>query len=312
MYTFEAQTGIIDSVGAAKGVQNPSYLALSPDKSTLYAVNEMADSLETTVSSFARNSSDGSLQFINKQPSRGGAPCYVSTDKNGDVQFSANYLGGSFTMFPVNDDGSLAKPAATVEQSGSALDSDIIAGINYVISKASSNDGVNMSLGKPASNSIANAVISAADGGLRFSISAGNSKVSAISFSPGRVEHPNVWTVSAFKHGDNFAVSFDCNINQGSNFSGPTSAPIEYSLPGNNIPSLAIGGGTTIMCGTSMAAPHIAGLLLAAPNDVTTDGVVSNDPDNDPDPIAVYDLPLAVSVSGAESRGCRRTEYLDC
>jgi len=40
-----------------------------------------------------------------------------------------------------------------------------------------------------------------------------------------------------------------------------------------------------VISGTSMAAPHFAGLLLLNP-EIATDGFVQDDPDNDPDPIA--------------------------
>lgn len=47
--------------------------------------------------------------------------------------------------------------------------------------------------------------------------------------------------------------------------------------------------------------PHIAGLLLAAPDDLGTDGTVNNDPDASPDEIAIY-APFTVSISGPEFR----------
>ena len=42
VYKFNTQTGNVDSVGAAAGVRNPSYLAATGDGSNLYAVNEMS------------------------------------------------------------------------------------------------------------------------------------------------------------------------------------------------------------------------------------------------------------------------------
>jgi subtilisin family serine protease len=40
------------------------------------------------------------------------------------------------------------------------------------------------------------------------------------------------------------------------------------------------------MSGTSMAAPHVAGLLLLKGNAITSSGTALNDPDGTPDRIA--------------------------
>ena len=66
-----------------------------------------------------------------------------------------------------------------------------------------------------------------------------------------------------------------------SNWGNP---PIENAAPGVGILSTKKGGGTTTFSGTSMAAPHVAGLLLLGA--VSTDGLACNDPDGNPDPIA--------------------------
>jgi hypothetical protein len=196
-----------------------------------------------------------------------------------------------------------------VSKDGHYTDGHLQAGIEYVESKASPDDIINMSLGGPTSESIDDAIITGADEGLRFVISAGNNKENAEYFSPARVEHSNVWTVSAFKQGDEFSAIFDYNhcghYYYGSNYGNP---PIEYSEPGERIKSLLRGGGVGMgyggpctASGTSYAAPMLAGLLLAAPRGITTDGTVSNDPDGDPDPIAVGKLPppsLSVSITG--------------
>lgn len=164
--------------------------------------------------------------------------------------------------------------------------SEIIEGIDYVAGKASPGDIVNVSLGDPSpdNSDVDNAVINAANNGIRFVIAAGNESQSANNVTPARVEHSNVWTVSAFDSSNIFA-SF-------SNFDNP---PIEYSSPGVNIESLAIGSGTTVKSGTSMSAPHIAGLLLASNFGTQTDGHVNNDPDGNSDPILVARL---VKISG--------------
>jgi len=165
--------------------------------------------------------------------------------------------------------------------------SSIVNGVDFVSIKAQPGDIINMSLGGNTSiTDVDDAVINAANTGLRFTIAAGNLSINANNFTPARVEHPNVWTMSAYDVNDNFA-SF-------SNFGNP---PIEYSGPGVDVFSLWKNNDTETISGTSMATPHIAGLLLTKPNDISTDGFVSNDPDGEPDPIAAY-TPFTVSKSG--------------
>ncbi|MBP7505056.1 MAG: S8 family serine peptidase, partial [Prolixibacteraceae bacterium] len=60
--------------------------------------------------------------------------------------------------------------------------------------------------------------------------------------------------------------------------------PVDYCAPGSSIYSTYKGGAYATMSGTSMAAPHVCGLLLWGT--VKTSGNVSGDPDGNPDPIA--------------------------
>jgi len=185
--------------------------------------------------------------------------------------------------------------------SGQCYTSDLDAGIDYIVSNYSQGDVANISLGWPtddpnyptidlALSILESTIETAADDGLKFAIAAGNESQNSNTKSPARVEYNNVWTVSAHDDNDDFA-SF-------SNYGNP---PIEYSNPGVDINSLWKNGGTNTIDGTSMATPHIAGLLLASPNDIYSDGVVNNDPDATSDEIAIY-APLSVTISGPSVR----------
>lgn len=147
-------------------------------------------------------------------------------------------------------------------------------------------------------------IIDAANAGLIFTISAGNNEDHAHNYSPARLgDRENIYTVSGYDINDYWYAQ--------SNYGNP---PIDYGGPAVNITSTAIGGGIiTGWNGTSFAAPHIAGLLLAVPNNIVTDGRVRGDADCgglqgicvSSDLIAVYDATptpqqdtLTVTISG--------------
>lgn len=177
------------------------------------------------------------------------------------------------------------------DSSGQCYTSDLDAGVDYIASRYSTGDVANISLGWPTNNpnhpridlalNILEATIeAAADDGLKFAIAAGNENQHSNNKSPARLEYNNVWTVSAYDNQDGFA-SF-------SNYGNP---PIEYSGPGVSVLSLWKNGGTNTINGTSMAAPHIAGLLLMNGTNLFVDGTVSGDPDSSPDEIVTSKLP---------------------
>lgn len=121
---FNAEDGTIVPVDTVAGVENPSYLTLSPDNRYLYAVNENADSLDASVSAFAVDAGSGSLSFLNSRNSRGGAPCYVDVDAEGQAVFAGNYLGGSLAMFSIDSDGSLLEAESVIRHEGSSVDTN--------------------------------------------------------------------------------------------------------------------------------------------------------------------------------------------
>ncbi|PWE18680.1 peptidase S8 [Marinicauda salina] len=161
-----------------------------------------------------------------------------------------------------------------LSNSGSGSYSDVIAGIDYVAAEGAPGDVANMSLGGGFSQAVNDAVIAAAGNGIRFSLAAGNSGDDANNYSPASANHANIWTVSASDSGDGWA-SF-------SNYGNP---PIECAAPGVGVLSTYKDGAYETLSGTSMAAPHVAGILLFG--NPGSDGTVSGDPDGDPDPICV-------------------------
>ena len=154
--------------------------------------------------------------------------------------------------------------------------STIIAAIDYVRANAYANDVANMSLGGGASSTLDNAVRSAANAGIYCVLAAGNERQNANNVSPARTNGNRILTVSAMDINNKYATSF-------SNFGNP---PIDVCAPGVNIESTWTGGGYRSISGTSMAAPHVSGILLINGGTVYTQGNVQNDPDGNADPIA--------------------------
>ncbi|MBP1637681.1 MAG: 3-carboxymuconate cyclase-like protein [Bacteroidetes bacterium] len=91
---------------------NPSFLAFSPDRKYVYAVNETGS--ESTISAYAFNKTNETLTFINKVNAGGADPCFVlATDKH---VFTANYSSGSISVFARNANGSLSDTVQIVKQ----------------------------------------------------------------------------------------------------------------------------------------------------------------------------------------------------
>ena len=64
-----------------------------------------------SVSAFKFDKENGTAELINQQPTYGEDPCYVAT--NGKIVTTANYSGGSMSIFPLRYDGGL-EPIDTI------------------------------------------------------------------------------------------------------------------------------------------------------------------------------------------------------
>jgi 6-phosphogluconolactonase len=114
-------TGALSIAGLAAESVNPSFVALSPDGEAAFAVNEIGDvdgKPGGMVTAFTRNGIAATLGALASEPTRGAAPCYVSTDRSGRLLFVANYGGGSVAMFPVLANGSIGAMSGFIQHHG--------------------------------------------------------------------------------------------------------------------------------------------------------------------------------------------------
>lgn len=117
--TVEGKSTYISEVN----VDNPSYLNLDPSEKFVYAVTE--EDVETgAVNAFYFDKASGKLNFINKELTKGGAPCYVSVDPSGKHLVVANYSGASVSVFSTNEQGGVNPLSQLISFSGKGLDTD--------------------------------------------------------------------------------------------------------------------------------------------------------------------------------------------
>lgn len=110
----ERETGAFRAATLAAETRDPSFLALSPDKRTLVAVNELVAYEGTpsgALTTFSRDLTSGALTKLGERASLGGAPCYVSIATDGKHALVANYVGGNVAVFPLNASGPGAETA---------------------------------------------------------------------------------------------------------------------------------------------------------------------------------------------------------
>ncbi len=137
-----------------------------------------------------------------------------------------------------------------VLRNGSGRDSDVIEGLDWVTAHAVENGWpavANMSLGGGGSPALDAALCRSIAAGVAHAVAAGNARGDSCAGSPGRVaEAVGVGATSRTDKRANFSNYGLC---------------VDVFAPGVDIRSAKRGGGATVLSGTSMAAPHVAGVL---------------------------------------------------
>ncbi|AVZ04638.1 S8 family peptidase [Acinetobacter pittii] len=167
-------------------------------------------------------------------------------DCHGHGTHVAGTVGGS--TYGVAKNVSLV-PIRILGCDGSGASSNVIAGLDWILKNGKKPAVVNMSLGGEANASLDSAVENLFNNGYVMVVAAGNSNTDACSSSPARVS--KAITVAATDSTDTRA-SYS---NYGS--------CVDIFAPGSQINSSWIGSNiaTKVLNGTSMATPHVAGVV---------------------------------------------------
>ncbi len=104
----------------------PSFLALHPDGTHLYAIGEISDfggKKAGAISAFLiEDPKTGKLKALNQQSSGGAGPCHLIVDKTGKYVLAANYGGGSCCAIEIKPDGTLGEITSFVQHEGKGTD----------------------------------------------------------------------------------------------------------------------------------------------------------------------------------------------
>ncbi len=124
-YQLELDTGQLKQVHRTTNVEQPFFMAVSPDDKFLYAIHapeKFGGEVHGQVAAYEIVGRTGRLKLLNRQSTLGSAACYVDVDATGKTVLVANYSTGSVASLPVRKDGSLGEAASFIQHKGSSVD----------------------------------------------------------------------------------------------------------------------------------------------------------------------------------------------
>src|SRR5581483_1251792 len=123
-YKLDLETGTLKLAQRTTDVQNPFYLAVSPNQKFVYSIHakQFGGKEHEQIAAYQITSAVGELKLLNRQSALGSAACYLDVDATGKSLLVANYTTGSVASLPIKEDGSLDKAASFMQHKGNSVD----------------------------------------------------------------------------------------------------------------------------------------------------------------------------------------------
>jgi 6-phosphogluconolactonase len=124
-YRFDDATGALAPASIAEDVENPSFLALHPNRKFLYSSDEIDTydgQTEGAISAWAIDDKTGALTLINRVGAGGTSPCHLVVDPAGRNVLAVGYGSGTVAVFPIDAGGRLQSASTRIEHHGAGRD----------------------------------------------------------------------------------------------------------------------------------------------------------------------------------------------
>ena len=112
LFRVDRASGALMQIQVVDDIRNPSWLAVNPGQTRLYAISEIdtyQGARSGAVVSYAIHPDSLELERLGAVACGGTGPSYVSVHPTGKYVFVANYGGGSVAVFRVDPDGALGE-----------------------------------------------------------------------------------------------------------------------------------------------------------------------------------------------------------
>ncbi|MBL6765346.1 MAG: lactonase family protein [Verrucomicrobiae bacterium] len=116
--TLNTQNGRMTDPELAAEIEGPGFLAMHPDRSTLYALGKLGG--KDVIAAYRIEGKEGkrALKPLNSAETGDGGSAHLCVDKTARTLVSAQYGGGSVSVYALNKDGSIRERTQVIEHSG--------------------------------------------------------------------------------------------------------------------------------------------------------------------------------------------------
>lgn len=122
-YQLNTESGVLSPVERTAGVENPFFIAISPDQKFLYSIHAptFGGKDPEQVAAFRLDGHSGKMTLLNRQSTQGTASCFLEVDQTGKSLLVANYSSGSVASYSIQADGSLSESVSFVQHTGASV-----------------------------------------------------------------------------------------------------------------------------------------------------------------------------------------------